>query len=73
MTFVEQIGRSAIGYAEDAGALTIQFWTVLRKLPRVLPVLGKRRRWQSVVQQMFAIGASALPFTPSTVIRFAAR
>ena len=30
MTFLEQVGRSAIGYAEDAGALTIQFWTVLR-------------------------------------------
>ena len=61
MTFLEQVGRSAIGYAEDAGALTIQFWTVLRKLPRVLPVVGKRRRWRSAVQQMFAIGASALP------------
>jgi phospholipid/cholesterol/gamma-HCH transport system permease protein len=63
MTFLEQVGRSATGYAEDAGALTIQFWTVLRKLPRVLPGIGKRRRWRSAVQQMFAIGASALPMT----------
>ena len=63
MTILEQIGRSAIGYAEDSRALTIQFWTVMRKLPRVLPVLGKRRRWRSAVQQMFAIGASALPMT----------
>jgi phospholipid/cholesterol/gamma-HCH transport system permease protein len=63
MTSLEQIGRSAIGYAEDAGALTMQFWTVLRKLPRVLPVVGKRRRWRSAVQQMFSIGASALPMT----------
>jgi phospholipid/cholesterol/gamma-HCH transport system permease protein len=61
MTVLEQVGRSAIGYAEDAGALSIQFWTVLRKLPRVLPVVGNRRRWRSAVQQMFAIGASALP------------
>jgi phospholipid/cholesterol/gamma-HCH transport system permease protein len=61
MTLLEQVGRSATGYAEDAGALTVQFWTVLRKLPRVLPVVGKRRRWRSAVQQMFAIGASALP------------
>ena len=61
MTFVEQVGRLATGYAEDAGALTMQFWTVLRKLPRVLPVVGKRRRWRSAVQQMFAVGASALP------------
>jgi phospholipid/cholesterol/gamma-HCH transport system permease protein len=61
MTFLEQVGRSATGYAEDAGALTLQFWKVLTKLPRVLPVVGKRRRWRSAVQQMFAIGASALP------------
>jgi phospholipid/cholesterol/gamma-HCH transport system permease protein len=61
--FLEQVGRSAIGYAEDAGGLTIQLWTVLGKLPRVLPVIGKRRRWRSAVQQMFAIGASALPMT----------
>ena len=61
MIFLEQVGRSATGYAEDAGALTIQFWKVLGKLPRVLPVVGKRRRWRSAVQQMFAIGASALP------------
>jgi phospholipid/cholesterol/gamma-HCH transport system permease protein len=63
MTFLEQVGRSATGYAEDAGALTMQFWTVFRKLPRVLPGIGKRRRWRSAVQQMFAIGASALPMT----------
>jgi phospholipid/cholesterol/gamma-HCH transport system permease protein len=61
--FLEQVGRSAIGYAEDAGGLTIQLWTLLGKLPRVLPVIGKRRRWRSAVQQMFAIGASALPMT----------
>jgi phospholipid/cholesterol/gamma-HCH transport system permease protein len=63
MTFLEQVGQSAISYAEDAGALTMQFWTVLRKLPRVLPVVGKRRRWRSSLQPMFAIGAIALPMT----------
>jgi phospholipid/cholesterol/gamma-HCH transport system permease protein len=61
MILLEKVGRSATDYAEDAGALTIQFWTVLRKLPRALPVVGKHRRWRSAVQQMFAIGASALP------------
>jgi phospholipid/cholesterol/gamma-HCH transport system permease protein len=63
MRLLEQVGRSATAYAEDAGALSIQFWTVLRKLPRVLPIVGKGRRWRSAVQQMFAIGASALPMT----------
>jgi phospholipid/cholesterol/gamma-HCH transport system permease protein len=34
---------------------------VLRKLPRILPIVGKRRRWHAAVQQMLAIGASAFP------------
>ena len=63
MTQLEQVGHSAVVHVEDAGALTMQFWAVLRKLPRVLPIVGSRRRWRSVVQQMFAIGASALPMT----------
>lgn len=61
MTFLEQVGRSSIGYAEDAGALTMQFWTVLRRLPHVLPLVGRGRRWRSALHQMFAIGTSALP------------
>ncbi|MCC6860779.1 MAG: ABC transporter permease [Bryobacterales bacterium] len=61
MSVLEQVGREALSWAEDAGALTLQFWAVLRKLPRILPVVGKRRRWRAAVEQMFAIGASALP------------
>ena len=49
MTFLEQVGRAAVVQVEDAGALTMQFWSVLRKLPRVLPVVGARRRWRSAV------------------------
>jgi phospholipid/cholesterol/gamma-HCH transport system permease protein len=63
MTLLEQVGQSALVRVEDAGALTIQFWSVLRKLPRVLPVVGVRRRWRAAVEQMYAIGASALPMT----------
>jgi len=63
LTHLEQVGHSAVVHVEDAGALTMQFWAVLRKLPRVLPIVGSRRRWRSAVQQMFAIGASALPMT----------
>jgi phospholipid/cholesterol/gamma-HCH transport system permease protein len=63
MTFLEQVGRAAVVQVEDAGALTMQFRLVLRKLPRVLPMVGARRRWRSAVEQMFAIGASALPMT----------
>jgi len=60
---LEQVGRAAIIRLEDAGALTLQFVSVLRKLPRVLPVLGSKARWRSTVAQMLAIGASALPMS----------
>ncbi|MFB3902046.1 MAG: MlaE family ABC transporter permease [Acidobacteriota bacterium] len=63
MRFLEHVGRSTISWAEDAGALTIQFWAVFRRLPRVMPIVGKRRRWRTTVQQMCAIGASALPMS----------
>ena len=61
MTLLEQIGQAAVFRAEDAGALTLQFWSVLRKLHCVLPVVGARRRWRAAVEQMLAIGSSALP------------
>jgi len=61
VSLLEQVGQAALVQAEDAGALTMQFWSVLRKLPRILPMVGARRRWRSAVGQMFTIGASALP------------
>ncbi len=63
MTVLEQVGRAAIIRVEDIGALALQFWSVLRKLPRVLPGVGSGRRWRSAVEQMLAIGASALPMS----------
>ena len=61
LKLMEQVGKAAIVRVEDAGALTMQAWSVLWKLPLVLPVVGVRRRWRSAVEQMLAIGASALP------------
>jgi phospholipid/cholesterol/gamma-HCH transport system permease protein len=61
LSFLERVGRPVILWSEDTGALTMQLWAALCKLPRILPIAGKRRRWRSAVQQMFAIGASALP------------
>ncbi len=63
MSVLEQLGQAAVVQVEDAGALTMQFWSVLRKLPRILPVIGTKRRWRSAVEQMLAIGASALPMS----------
>jgi phospholipid/cholesterol/gamma-HCH transport system permease protein len=61
VTAVERVGRSAIRGAEDAGMLTLQLWHVLLTLPRIMPVVGKRRRWRAAVRQMLSIGADALP------------
>jgi len=63
VTVLEHVGQAVIVQVEDVGALTMQFWSVLRKLRRVLPVAGTRRRWRSAIEQMSAIGASALPMS----------
>src|SRR6185436_13052374 len=47
--------------ATDVGTLTIQLWQSLLRLPAALPIVGNRRRWRTAVQQMMAIGVSALP------------
>ncbi len=60
MTFLEWTGRSAISWTEELGALSLQFWAVVRRLPAVF---GRRRRWHDAVAQMLAIGASALPMS----------
>ena len=61
MSFLEQIGRPLILWAEDAGTLTMQLGAALWRLPRVLPVIGNRRRWASTLEQVLAIGTRALP------------
>lgn len=63
MTFPQHIGRAAIAGVEDVGALTIQLWRILASLPQVLPFSGKRLRWRAALQQVYVIGASALPMT----------
>jgi len=60
-TFLEPIGRRAILVVRETGLFSLQLWTTIWRLPRVLPMVGGRRRWQQAVQQMFAIGVSALP------------
>jgi len=61
LNILERVGQFVITPLEDVGALTMQFLTVLGKLPRVWPFAGSGRRWHSAVEQMFAIGTSALP------------
>jgi phospholipid/cholesterol/gamma-HCH transport system permease protein len=61
LTFLEPIGQRAILVVRETGLLILQLWATIWQLPRVLPMVGGRSRWQQVVQQMFAIGVSALP------------
>jgi phospholipid/cholesterol/gamma-HCH transport system permease protein len=61
LSLLEQVGRPLLLWSQDVGALTLQWWTAMRRLPSVLPVIGKRRRWRSVLEQALAIGVRALP------------
>jgi phospholipid/cholesterol/gamma-HCH transport system permease protein len=58
---LELLGRRTIDGIADVGSLTIQLSRTLLALPRTLPIAGSRRRWRSAVQQMLAIGVSAMP------------
>jgi phospholipid/cholesterol/gamma-HCH transport system permease protein len=58
---LENLGSVVIQQFAYVGGLTEQFWSGLRALPRVLPITGKRGRWQSAIRQMMAIGVAALP------------
>ena len=61
MTSPGQAKSPPTRWLEYIGALTIQFWAVISQLRHVFPFVGKPRRWRTTVQQMYAIGASALP------------
>ena len=61
MNAFEDIGGVVVQQFAYVGGLTDQFWSGLRALPRVLPFIGRRGRWQTSVRQMAAIGVAALP------------
>jgi phospholipid/cholesterol/gamma-HCH transport system permease protein len=61
VTVLEDIGGGVIQWLCDLGRLTMQFWSGLRALPQLLPVLGRRGHWRTALVQMVAIGIDALP------------
>ena len=63
MSLLAQVGRPLIVWAEDVGTLALQWWAALWRIPSVLPVVGKRRRWVAAIEQTFVIGTRALPMT----------
>jgi phospholipid/cholesterol/gamma-HCH transport system permease protein len=61
VNILEGIGGGVIQQFAYIGGLSDQFWSGIRALPRVLPVIGKRGRWREAIRQMTAIGVAALP------------
>lgn len=61
MNFLESIGTSVIDQLAYVGGLTTQWVRGVTALPRVLPFVGTRGRWQAAIRQMYSIGVAALP------------
>jgi phospholipid/cholesterol/gamma-HCH transport system permease protein len=61
VNILEGIGGGVIQQFAYIGGLSDQFWSGIRALPRILPVIGKRGRWREALRQMTAIGVAALP------------
>jgi len=61
MKVLKAIGGGVIRGLAYIGGLTMQGWSGLRATPRVLPVVGRRGRWQAAMRQMAIIGVDALP------------
>ena len=58
---LEIVGGSTLRHLEYVGGLTIQFREATSSLTKSLPLVGKRNRWRSAIQQMAAIGIGAIP------------
>jgi ABC-type transporter Mla maintaining outer membrane lipid asymmetry permease subunit MlaE len=58
---LEFLGKSTLRHLEYVGGLTLQLRDALGSLGQVLPVVGNRNRWRSVVRQTLAVGVDAFP------------
>jgi phospholipid/cholesterol/gamma-HCH transport system permease protein len=61
LSILESVGRRMIVWTEDVGGVATQLWSVLGRLPRVLPVVGNPKRRTSTIEQALVIGVRALP------------
>jgi len=61
VSVLEDIGDNAIEHLAYVGRLSMQFWSSLLAIPRILPMVGRRGRWLAAIQQMAEIGVDALP------------
>jgi len=60
-SLVERVGSSTMRHLEYVGGLAFQLWSALGALGRTLPFAGNRKRWQTAIQQMLAVGVDAFP------------
>jgi len=58
---LEYLGNSTLRHLEYVGGLTMQLRAAAGSLGQVLPVVGNRNRWRSVIRQMLAVGVDAFP------------
>jgi phospholipid/cholesterol/gamma-HCH transport system permease protein len=61
MSFLTSIGGGLVDGLAYVGGLTTQWIKGVGAIPRVLPLMGKRGRWNAAIRQMYAIGAAAVP------------
>lgn len=60
-SFLEYLGKRTVTHLEYVGGLTMQVRAAISALGQTLPLIGKRSRWRSAVQQMLAVGVDAFP------------
>jgi phospholipid/cholesterol/gamma-HCH transport system permease protein len=58
---LEYLGKSTLRHLEYVGGLIIQLRGALGSLGDMLPLIGNRNRWRSVIRQMMAVGVDAFP------------
>ena len=61
MSILTSIGGGVVDRLAYVGGLTTQWIKGVSAIPRVLPIMGKRGRWNAAIRQMHAIGVAAVP------------
>jgi phospholipid/cholesterol/gamma-HCH transport system permease protein len=61
MNVFESAGSGVIRQLNYVGGLSVQLWSSLRASSRVLPIVGRKGRWQAAMRQVIAIGVQGLP------------
>ena len=55
------VGKATFNLLDYVGGLSAQIWASTLALPKTLPLVGNRYRWEASVRQMMQIGVDAFP------------